>query len=92
MAAVKDQQIPIEAREMNESNPATIVRGRKQWVFSLLIEPKVGNEACYGARCWAILYWHDRGHPTREPRAAAFRALCFARSATARGSQVLNEG
>ena len=72
MAAVKDQQIPIEAREMNESSLATIVRGRKQWVFSLLIEPKVGNEACYGARCWAILYRHGQRQLTRELRDAFY--------------------
>ena len=69
MAAVKDQQIPIGAREMNESSLATIVRGRKQWVFSLLVEP-VGKEACYGARCWAILYRHGQRQLTRELRDA----------------------
>ena len=45
----------------------------------------------YGAEWLVILYWHDRSHLTRGPQAAAFRALCFARSATAHSSQDLNE-
>ena len=42
-----------------------------------IVENIGGRGITYGARCWAILYWHDRCHPTREPRAAAFWALCL---------------